>query len=238
MSRIHFFAISDRWSSAPNNDAFSTEKFGDYHLFGVAAGLSDRPGLGSASGIAISSLIDSVREMKGSPAVALNAAVHATEARIRARKAGPPGEARYGTHLSAGIVSDSLDSTILDTGDGDVLLITPEGIFIPRDYPQASTPPDPGLPAPSGEQREMISHTLGEPHILKLSDFITVNIRDLFLLISSEGLHNVVTRKRIAEIVLDNGENVETSCQQLVLEARQAGSERTITVVLVHGHLH
>lgn len=83
----------------------------------------------------------------------------------------------------------------------------------------------------------MISHTLGEPHILQLSDFITVNIKDLFLLISSEGLHNFVMRKWIAEIVLDNGENVETSCQQLVREAQQAGSERTITIVL-HGHLH
>jgi serine/threonine protein phosphatase PrpC len=235
MSRIHFFAISDRWSSAPNNDAFCAKKVGDYHLFGVAAGLSDQPGLDSASGIAISSLIDSVREMKGSPGVALDAAVHDTEARIRARKAAPPGEARDGTHLSAGIVSDSLDSTILDTGEGDVLLIARDGIFIPRDYPQESTPPDPGFP---GKQREMISHTLGEPHILKLSDFITLNIRDLFLLISSEGLHHFVTRERIAEIVMDNGENVETSCQQLVRESRQAGSERTITIVLVHGHLH
>jgi serine/threonine protein phosphatase PrpC len=176
--------------------------------------------------------------MKGSPAATLDAAVHAIEARIRARKAGPAGAAHNRTHLSAGIVSDSLDSTILDTGEGNVLLITPDGIFIPRDYPHASTPPVPGLPAPSGEQRVMISHTLGEPHILKLSDFITVNIRDFFLLISSEGLHNFVTRKRIAEIVLDNGENVETSCQQLVREAQQAGSERTITIVLVHGHLH
>jgi len=236
MSRIHFFAMSDRWSSAPNNDAFCAEKVGDYHLFGVAAGLSDQPGPDSASSIAISGLIDSVREMKGSPAAALDTAVHAIEARIKARKAGPPGAAR--THLSAGIVSDSLDSTILDTGEGDVLLITPDGIFIPRDCPHASTPLVPSLRAPSGEQRIMISHTLGEPHILKQSDFITVNIRDLFLLISSVGLHNFVTRKRIAEIVLGNGENVETSCQQLVREAQQAGSERTITIVLVHGHLH
>ena len=238
MSRIHFFAMSDRWSSASNNDAFCAEKVGDFHLFAVAAGLSDQPGPDSASGIAISGLIDSVREIKGSPAAALLAAVHAIEARIKARKAGPPGAAHNRTHLSAGIVSDSLDSTILDTGEGDVLLITPDGIFIPRDYPHASTPSDPGLPVPSGEQRVMISHTLGEPHILKLSDFITVNIRNLFLLISSEGLHNFVMRKRIAEIVLNNGENVETSCQQLVREAQQAGSERTITIVLVHGHLH
>lgn len=238
MSRIHFFAMSDRWISAPNNDAFCAEKIGDYHLFGVAAGQSGQHGLDTASSIAISNLIDSVREMKRSPAATLNAAVQAIEARIKAREAGPPGAPHNRTHLSAGIVSDSLDSTILDTGEGDVLLITPDGVFIPRDYPHGSTPLVPSLPAPSGERRVMISHTLGEPHILKLSDFIIVNIKDLFLLFSSEGLHNFVTYKRIAEIVMDNGENVETSCQQLVREAQRAGSERTITIVLVHGHLH
>ena len=166
--------------------------------------------------------------MKGSPAAALDAAVHEIETRIRERKAWPPGKVRDGTHLIAGIVSDSLDNTILDTGEGDLLLITPDGIFIPRDYPHASTLPNPGLPVPSGKQRVMLSHTLGEPHLLNLSDFVTVNIRDLFLLISSEGLHNFVTRKRIAEIFLDNGEKVETSCQRLVREAQQDGSERTI----------
>ena len=31
----------------------------------------------------------------------------------------------------------------------------------------------------------MITHTLGEPHMLKKSDFVTVTIRDLFLLLSS-----------------------------------------------------
>jgi len=111
-----------------------------------------------------------------------------------------------------------------------------DGIFIPRDYPHASTPPDPGLPAPSGETKSDDIPYPRRTTQLKVSDFITVNIRDLFLLISSEGLHNFGTRKRIAEIVLDNGENVETSCQQLVQEAQQAG--RTITIVLVHGHLH
>jgi len=57
--------------------------------------------------------------MKGSPAAALDAAVNGIETRIRAQKAGTRGEARDGTHLSACIVSDSLDSTILDTGEGD-----------------------------------------------------------------------------------------------------------------------
>lgn len=238
MSGIHFFALSERWSSASNNDAFCAVKIGDYHIFGVAAGLSDQPGLDSASGIAISSLIDAVRGMKGSPAAALNAAVHDCEARIKARRAVSSGISRDSTHLSACIVNDSLESTILDTGEGDILLVTGEGIFVPRIYPKVSTPPDSGFLWPSGQKKEIISHSLGEPHILNPSDFVAVNIRDLFLIISSEGLHDFVNREQIRKIILANGENVETSCQQLVQEAQRAGSERTITIVIVHGHLH
>jgi serine/threonine protein phosphatase PrpC len=84
----------------------------------------------------------------------------------------------------------------------------------------------------------MIAHTLGEPHMLSNSDFVTVSIRDLFLVISSGGLHDFVKKERIAEIVLANGENVETSAEQLVQEAQRSGSEETITVVIAHGHLH
>ena len=65
-----------------------------------------------------------------------------------------------------------------------------------------------------------------------------VPIADRFLLLSTGGLHDYVKKERIAEIVLQNGENVESSCQYLLQEALSAGSERTITIVLVHGHLH
>ena len=74
--------------------------------------------------------------------------------------------------------------------------------------------------------------------MMRNTDIVSLNIRDRFLLISSGGLHDFVRKEKIAEIVLRNGENVETSCEQLRQEALTAGSERTITVVLVHGHLH
>lgn len=82
----------------------------------------------------------------------------------------------------------------------------------------------------------MISHTLGEPRILMESEFVAVNMRDIFLLLSSGGLHDLVGKERIAEIVHENGENVEASCEHLMQEALSAGSEQTITLILVCGH--
>jgi len=64
-----------------------------------------------------------------------------------------------------------------------------------------------------------------------------VNLRDTFLLLSSDGLHDYIRKERIREIVLANGENVEKSCKDLVEEALSAGSADNITVVLAHGEV-
>ena len=173
------------------------------------------------------------------PAAVLGAAVHEAEARIDVQVKKSPGMDRDATHLSACLLVDTLDCTILDIGEGSAYLIDRDGIWVPRTYPSAVQvkEPGPGSPDDREENRlpDMISRTLGEPHVMRKSDFVTVNIRSIFLLISSGGLHDYVRKERIAEIVLRNEENVETSCEQLLQEALKAGSERTITVVLVHG---
>ena len=242
MTEVHFFALSDRWSSATNNDAFCAERIGKYHVFGVAEGLSDLPGGSSASGIAVSSLQESVKSRAGLPSELLVAAVRESEYRINVRTVKSPAKTGGATHLSACLVDDALNCTILDTGEGNAYLISPDGIRVPRDHPLSRQPEGlevlSGNPGEGKKRTDMISHTLGEPHMLRGSDFVEINIRNLFLLLSSGGLNDFVKRERIAEIVLKNGENVETSCEHLLQEALSAGSERTITLVLVHGHLH
>jgi PPM family protein phosphatase len=241
MTEVHFSALSDRWVSAANNDAFCAEKIGKYHVFAVAEGLSDLPGGNSASGIAISSLRESVQGHAGFPVAALMAAVHDSETRINAHAGKSPGMRKDATLMSSCIVDDALDCTILDIGEGNTWLIDSGGIRIPGDHPSSGHPEIPDFltrkPGDEKKRTDMITHTLGEPHMLKKSDFVTINIQDMFLLLSSGGLHDFVPKERIAEIILQNGENVETSCEHLLQEAQSAGSERTITLVLVHGHL-
>ena len=82
MADVHFSALSDRWVSADNNDAFCAEKIGNYYVFGVAEGMTDLPDGSSASGIAIASLRESVQGNKRSPPEILSAAVHMSDARI------------------------------------------------------------------------------------------------------------------------------------------------------------
>jgi len=240
MAPLHFSALSDRGVSATNNDAFCAEKIGNYHVFGVAEGLSDPADEGFASDIAISSLKQSVQSHGNSPTEAIVAGLHESDSRIGAYAMKSPGLSRNGTYLSACLIDDALDCTLLDTGEGYAYLISPDGIRVPRDYPLSSRPE--GLKVLLGNHREeskranMITHTLGEPRILMETEFVTVNMRDIFLLLSSGGFHDLVRKERIADIVLQNGENVEASCEHLLQEALSAGSEQTITIILVCGH--
>jgi serine/threonine protein phosphatase PrpC len=242
MARLHFSTLSDRGIRSINNDAFCAEKIGIYYVFGVAEGQTDPTYEGTASDIAVSCLRESVKSQKNSPAAALAAAVHESDGRISAHAANSPDRTKDATHLSACLIDDTLKCTILDTGEGNAYLINRDSIHLPREHALSVQPEGPGFPGTghSSDTRrgDMISHTLGEPRILTKSDFVTVNITDRFLLFSSGGLHDYVKKDRIAEIVLQNGENVETSCEFLLQEALSAGSERTITIVLVHGHLH
>ncbi|MGA2103897.1 MAG: PP2C family serine/threonine-protein phosphatase [Methanoregula sp.] len=242
MARLHFSALSDRGIRSINNDAFCAEKIGNYHVFGVAEGQPDPAHEEDASDIAVSSLRESVKNQKNSPAAALAAAVHESDTRISEHAANSPDGKRDMTHLSACLIDDSLKCTILDTGEGNAYLIGSDGIHVPGEHPLSGQPEGLGFleGGHSGDKRrgDMISHTLGEPHILTKADFAKITIIDRFLLLSSGGLHDYVKKNRIAEIVLQNGENVEASCEFLLEEALSAGSDRTITLVLVHGHYH
>ena len=242
MAEVRYYALSDRWSSGANNDAYCAEKIGKYHVFAVAEGLSELSGSISSSGIAIGSLRQSVRNLEMPPAALLETALFEAESEIEKNARTSPGFANDAAHLSACLLDDGMDCTILDTGEGNAYVIDSGGIHLPRDFPYTGL--SEGLDSlrqagnEEGRLKKMISRTLGEPHLLKMSDFVSIDITGRFLLLSSGGLHDYVNKERIREIVAKNGKNVETSCEQLVQEAQKAGSERTVTVVLVHGTGH
>jgi serine/threonine protein phosphatase PrpC len=242
MGQLHFSALSDRGIRSINNDAFCAEKIGNYYIFGVAAGEADPTFEGAASSTAIFCLKESAKNPTNPPAAILARAVHESDARIRAHAADFPDRKTDATHLSACIIDDTLECTILDTGEGNAYVISHDSIQVPREHALSRHPQATGVPerANNGEKNRegMISHTLGEPRILATTNFVTINVADRFLLLSSGGLYDYVKKDRIAEIVRQNGENVEASAEFLVEEALSSGSDRTITLVLIHGHRH
>jgi len=230
MKHLHSFAISERGVSPTNDDNYCAETIGRYQVFAVAGGRAGKPAGREAGGIAMDALRKAVKALPGDPAGALVQAVTEADERIGALGRKDPGHTGTGTDLSACLIDEALDCTILDTGNGGVYYISRgSGIVIPREIPFSGKP--------SGKaRRTIISHTLGEPYVLRGDEFNRVNLRDSFIVLSSAGLHDFLGKDEIKAIVTRNGENVETSCEALKDEALKAGSERTITIIVLHGH--
>jgi serine/threonine protein phosphatase PrpC len=229
MAHVHSFALSERGISETNNDSFCAERVGSYEVFAVASG---RSGIGrKVSEIAINSLRDTVKNNTHDPAEILEKAVADADVKIGERSGHKRHHDGMGTDLCACLIDDNLDCTILDTGNGSVYYISPDsGIVFPREIPFAEK---------SGSLlKKVISHTLGEPIVLKGSEFHRVNLMNSFMVLSSSGFYDYVKREEIRSVVEINGENVETSCEALKNQALQAGSDRTITLIILHGHNH
>lgn len=230
MGRVHYFALSERGLQAINNDAFCAEKVGKFHVFAVAGERIGGPAGRLAGDIAIQTLKNAAQRNSRDPAEILENAVTEADHMIGQRSSRDREHAGMGTDLCACLVDESLDCTILDTGNGSVYYVSPGiGIVLPSEIPFADKAAGP-------IRKRIISHTLGEPYILKGTELRKVNLQHSFIILSSAGLYDFAKREDIRAIVEKNGENVETSCEDLKNLALRAGSERTITMVVLHGH--
>jgi protein phosphatase len=239
MTRVHFFALSERGIREINEDSFCAQRIGNYYVFGVADGLTGQAGGRAAGEIAIACLKEAFRDNPENPAMALESAVRSADAQVRLRAEKSGERSGAATKLIAAAVDDRLACTVLDVDGRSIDILNAGGIKTPNDPPALKKSARPGT-APSGTSRphalsNMISHVLGEPHMLDKTDFREVNIRDSFLLLSSDGLHDYVGKDAIREILKKNGDNLEAACEELVQKALAADSDGTITVVLVHG---
>jgi len=230
MARIHSFSLSERGLSEVNEDAFCDEEIGRLRVFAVASGRQGMPAGTEAGRIAIDALRAAVKKNPDNPATALQDAVLDADLRIGNAMLRDRGHAGMGTHLSACITDPDLDCTILDTGNGGVYFVSPgTGIVTPNEIPFSDK-------GGGVRKKTMISHTLGEPYVLRGSEITKVNLMNSYLVLGSEGYYDYVKRPDIRTIVEKNGENVETACEQLKDRALLGGSTRTITMIVIHGH--
>jgi serine/threonine protein phosphatase PrpC len=238
MSHIHSFTLSERGLRESNEDAFCAERIEGMEVFAVAGGKTGRPGGRVAGDIALDSLRNAVRKYHKDPVMALEKAVLDADARIAAIAQKDKGMAGIGTDICACLVNDDLDCTILDTGNGGVYYISPgAGIMLPREIPFSGKKPATGKKmAEQSSHPRIISHTLGEPLVIRGSEFSRMNLLNSFIILSSGGLHDFIKKENIRAIIERNGENVETSCEELKDAAMLAGSDRTITMAIIHGH--
>jgi len=240
MPKVHFFALSERGLREINEDSHCAERIGNYYVFGIADGLTGPTAGRIAGDIAISCLKEAFKGNPGDPATAFESAVRTADAQIRSQAEGSGERSGMATKLIMAAVDDELNCTVLDIDNRSIDIVNSGRIKTTKD-PSLIKKAIRSDITPSGTLRHhslsnMISHVLGEPQMIDKTVFNVLSIRDSFLILSSDGLHDYIGKEAIREIIMKNGENLETSCEELVQKALSADSDGTITVILVHAH--
>jgi serine/threonine protein phosphatase PrpC len=234
MTTIKFAALSEHGLRPRNDDAYCAEKIGDYYVFALAGGLAGHPYGDVASTTAIEALRSAVKTTRGSAREVLLAAVRKADAEIASLSAKSPKHASLVTQLVACLIDKKQVCTVLDVGDKNCTVITGTTVGPAGSRAGTKTPAGPAANPQPPSLSEMVSHVLGEPYRLKDSSFSEFVLGDEFLLLSSDGLTDALSREAIATVVRNADGNIEVACEKLVQEALSAGSDSTITVILVH----
>jgi len=240
VANLQFSVLSDKCLRDINEDAYCAERMGNYYILAVADGLGGHAAGEVASAIAISALKDAMRDCD-SPKIALENGVLTSDEQIHAQSEQYEERRGMATTLIAACVDDDLNCTVINVGDSRAHIITAEGIKTTKDHSLVNKLIDAGEITPEEAWQHpllnVLSQALGDRQSVIKPDFYEMNLRDTFLLLSSDGLHDYIRKERIREIVLANGEDMEKSCKDLVEEALSSGSADNITVVLAHGRM-
>jgi len=239
MATLAWSSLSERGLRPKNDDATFAGTIGKYTTFVIADGLPGHPDSGHVNTIAINTLINAVKSAEGRPQEALMAGIRAADTKVRdlAGKFQNPGG--FATKLVACLIDDGLVCTALDTGEGNIHVITEtlieNGRAAARSRGNFGPPFDMADREPAA-LTDMISHVLGAPHRLKPADFSVFPLCNDFLCLSSDGLTDHLGENEIADIVREKGRySLDAAAEALVQEALYAGSESTITVILARG---
>ncbi len=236
---LTFSARSDPGLREINEDSSCAEQIGDYYVFGVADGLGGHAAGDVASAIAIECLRNAFRLNDTDPKDALLEAVSEADNQIRTYGEKHTDSRGMATTIIAAVVDKDLNCTVINVGDSRAHFITADDVATTKDHSLVNEMAERGEIQPEDLWRHPLSNVLcqaiGDPEGVIQPDFYEINLRNTYLLLSSDGLHDFVGTEKIQEVVLANGGKLKKSCKALVEIALEAGSDDNITVLLVHG---
>ena len=236
---LNFYARSDAGLRDINEDSYCAERISDYSVFAVADGLGGHAAGEVASTIAIECLRNAFKLDGGDPKHALQEAVSEADKQILEHAEKFPDSQGMATTFIAAVVDDELNCMVINIGDSRAHFITADDVTTTKDHSFVNELVEKGEIQPEDTMNHPLAHVLcqaiGDPEVVIRPDFYELNLRNAFLLLSSDGLHDFVGKETIREVVVLNRDNLQKSCEDLVTMALDAGSDDNITVVLFHG---
>lgn len=207
-------------------------------LFILADGMGGARGGERASSLAVECVAEALSRSSHRDAAALLGAVEDANQKVLAEATLDPRLEGMGTTLVAVLETDEHDVAIASVGDSRAYIYT-KGILkaITEDQTWVQEVGRPlGL-----DEASLKTHAMR--HVLTMAVGVAAAIRIRYyalelkpgelLLLSSDGLHGVISAERIEDILGTTGATLEATCRLLIDAANDAGSPDNVTVVLI-----
>ena len=226
--------ISDQGCVRENNeDAFHIE---GRRLFIVADGMGGAQAGERASRLAIDTVAETLRANGAADLEALKRAAEEANRRVREEAAADAGLEGMGTTLVAAMQCGE-ELALVSVGDSRAYLHDGRGLLnITEDQSWVNEIGRRlGLDENSlrvHPMRHMLTMAVGLTASLRINAYALRPEPGTQILMSSDGLHGVVTQDRIAEVLAGDAA-LEAKCGQLIEAAKQAGGPDNVTVILL-----
>jgi len=236
---LEAYALSDKGCVRSNNEDYCLVE-PEKGLYVLADGMGGAKAGECASRLAVDTVAQSITAAGRRDSQVLIRAVEEANRQVIAAANSDPEMEGMGTTLVAALETEE-GISIASVGDSRAYLMDDNGLqMITQDQTWVN---DVGRPLGLDEEslrnhpmRHVLTMAIGAGAPLSINHYVVHPESSFLLLICSDGLHGVVDRARIEEILEDNGNGpdpLEQKCHNLIQEARNAGGPDNITAMLL-----
>src|SRR5437588_1304290 len=236
---LEAFAVTDKGCVRSNNEDYCLVQ-PDLGLYILADGMGGAKAGERASRLAVDTVADAVKSAGRRDDQILRSAVEEANRKVLAAANSDPDMEGMGTTLVAVLETDE-GIAIASVGDSRAYVLDDKGLrAITQDQTWVN---DVGRPLGLDEEslrshpmRHVLTMAIGAGTPLAINYYLVRLSPAAMLLICSDGLHGVVDRQRMEEILRAHGngsDSLEQKCQRLIEEAKNAGGPDNITAVLM-----
>ena len=236
---LEAYALTDRGCVRGNNEDYCLVE-PDLGLYLLADGMGGAKAGEEASRMAVDTVKEAITAAGHRDATVLLSAVEEANRRVIAAASADPSMEGMGTTLVAVLETDE-GISIASVGDSRAYIMDANGLrVITQDQTWIN---DVGRPLGLDEEslrthpmRHVLTMAIGAGTPLAINYYLVRPSPAALLLMCSDGLHGVVERTRIEQILRgshNGSESLEEKCRGLIQEARNNGGPDNVTTVLL-----
>jgi serine/threonine protein phosphatase PrpC len=234
---LEAFALSDPGKvRSSNQDCFRIVS--DLGLYLLADGMGGARGGERASQLAVEAISEILGAAPHRDAAALLSAVEEANQRVLAEAGRDPRLEGMGTTIVAALETRANDVAIASVGDsraylfedGKLRAITEDQTWV-QEVGRTL-----GLDEPSLKRhpmRHVLTMAVGVASAIKIRYYAVEIKRSTLMLLSSDGLHGVITDQEIESILRQDSDSLGEVCRKLIAAVHNAGSPDNVTVLLI-----